>query len=183
MIARICVVLLLCLTACAGNERLDPLTTSADNTYRLGAGDEVRVIVFGLDAVSNVYRLSDAGTIALPLLETVDAKGRSTRELEQLLNEAIRAKGLVKNPGVSVQVQKYRPFYILGEVTRPGQYEYTPGMTVLSAVSVAGGYTFRAGRKSVVITRNLDGTPRRGTARPEAVVQPGDTITVPEAWF
>ena len=105
------------------------------------------------------------------------------QELQAQLATMIRARELVREPSVSVQVQKYRPFFILGEVQRPGQYAYVPGMSVLTAVSIAGGYTFRANKKRATIVRLVGTESIRGRALPETQIQPGDTINVPEAWF
>ena len=185
MMQKIVVAALLFLTAaCAASApRLAMLEAAPPTAYRLGPGDEVRINVFGLDAVTNSYVVGDAGTIALPLLPTLMANGKTVDELQLAVIEAIRSRDLVRTPSVSVQVQKYRPFFILGEVQRPGQYPYVPGMSVLAAVSVAGGYTFRANTRAVVISRAAGTTVAKGKAPPEMLVQPGDTINVLEAWF
>ncbi len=170
-------------TATAAAERLPPLPDSVPSAYRLGPGDEVRVTVFGLDAATNTYVVGDTGTIAVPLLPLISAAGKSADELQAALVEALRARELVRVPSVTVQIQKYRPFFILGEVQKPGQYPFVPGMSVLTAVSIAGGYTFRADKKHVVVVRVVDGKSTKGGAVPETPVQPGDTISIPESWF
>lgn len=177
-------ILLLFATACASDAaRIAPLAESGPAPYRLGTGDEVRVTVFGLDAANNSYVVGDTGTIAVPLLPPVPAAGKTVDELQAALAEAIRGRDLLRTPSVSVQIQKYRPFYILGEVQRPGQYPFVPGMSVLAAVSTAGGYTFRANTKGVVVSRASGSGVSKGRATPETLVQPGDTITVLESWF
>ncbi len=176
--------LMLLATACASSSAtMAPLTATPQGAYRLGAGDEVRITVFGLDAASNTYVVGDAGTIAVPLLPTMTAAGQTADELQAALVEAIKTRELLRNPSVSVQVQKYRPFFILGEVQRPGQYPYVPGMSVLTAVSIAGGYTFRADTKKAAILRPSGGSVSKGGAKPDTLVQPGDTVNIPEAWF
>lgn len=174
---------LLCVGCASPVARLEPLGSAAPGPYRLGAGDEVRVTVFGLDAVNNSYAVGDAGTISAPLLGAIPAAGRTVVELEADIAELLRARELVRAPSVSVQVQKYRPFFILGEVQRPGQYPYVPGMTMLTAVSIAGGFTFRAETKRASITRPGAGAAVKGAALPETLVLPGDTINIHEAWF
>lgn len=183
MIMRWIAAALLLSSTCASAAELQPLPPVAATAYKLGAGDEVRINVFGLDALNNSYVVGDAGTLAVPLLPPVPAVGKSVEELQAQLVTMIRARELVREPSVSVQVQKYRPFFILGEVQRPGQYAYVPGMSVLTAVSIAGGYTFRANKKRATIVRPVGTESIRGRALPETQIQPGDTINVPEAWF
>lgn len=167
----------------ASAERLPPLPAMPPSAYRLGPGDEVRVTVFGLDAANNSYVVGDTGMIAVPLLPPIPAAGKSADELQALLVDQLKARELVKSPSVSVQIQKYRPFFILGEVQKPGQYPFVPGMSVLTAASIAGGYTFRADTKRAVVVRSVNGESIKGRAAPETLVQPGDTIRIPESWF
>lgn len=178
------VALLLGTSACAGKyASLPPMTTVAGESYRLGPGDEVRLSVFGFDAMANNYTVSDAGTISLPMLSTIAVEGKSTAELETAIATLLRERELAPNAVVSAQVQKYRPFYILGEVQKPGQYPYVPGMSVLTAVSIAGGYTFRANTNFAAVTRVRNKSPVNGRVGQDTPILPGDTITVPEAWF
>jgi len=175
---------LLSLSGCAGSiSGLPPVESAADQSYRLGPGDELRVMVFGFDSMTNAYTVSDAGTISLPLLSTLEVEGLSTGELETAISGALRSRDLAPRASVSVQVQKFRPFFILGEVQRPGQYPYVPGMTVLTAVSIAGGYTFRANKRDIELVRTYKRVPHKARAGAEARVLPGDTLVVPEAWF
>lgn len=147
--------------------------------YRLGAQDELRVTVLGLDSASNTYRVSDTGVISIPMLGSVPVAGKTVDEVQQAIETGLRSRQIVLDPKVSAQVQTYRPFFILGEVQRPGQYAYVPGMSVVTAVSVAGGYTFRANTKRARIIRDSRDAPATSTA----TVLPGDTITIPESWF
>ncbi|WP_157218497.1 polysaccharide biosynthesis/export family protein [Flavisphingomonas formosensis] len=161
----------------AGNTPMLPAVgTSA---YQLGPGDELRIHVSGLDALNNTYFVDDTGRIAVPMLPPVTVSGKTVREAEAAIADQIRSRQLVLNPEVSAQVQAYRPFFIAGEVQRPGQYPYVPGMSLMTAVSIAGGYTFRANTKTATITRaNV-----KGRASQETQIQPGDVIVIRESWF
>lgn len=171
------------ISACASDYAgLPSLSAPAAEPYRLGSGDEIRVSVFGFDALTNTYSISDAGTISVPLLNAVRVEGLTTAEVETLLAGQLRARDIAPKASVSVQVQKYRPFYILGEVQKPGEIPFAPGMTILKAVSIAGGYTFRADKKNVIVTR-AGPNAQRARATATDAVRPGDTILIPEAWF
>src|SRR3546814_190974 len=139
-----------------------------------------------------VYRRKFSATSAAPdpasaaaLLGQREAEGIDARPAfgEHHAAVHLRHRDVIKDPSVSAQVLKYRPFFILGEVQRPGQYAYVPGMSVLTAVSIAGGYTFRADSKSASITRNEGDKIIKGQATPQTPVMPGDTVFVPEDWF
>ena len=158
---------------------LPPLAATAQGPYQLGPGDQIRVTVFGLDALNNTYLVGDTGTISLPMIGTVEASGKTVAHFETDIAESIRARQLMLDPKVSAQILAYRPFFIMGEVQRPGQYPYVPGMSIMTAVSIAGGYTFRADTKAVTVTRSS----AKGRASPESNVQPGDLIQVKESWF
>lgn len=184
MSRRIFALALLSLGACASSvSGLPPVQSAADQSYQLGPGDELRIVVFGFDSITNTYTVNDAGTISLPLIATVGVEGLSTTELEAAISGALRSRDLAPRASVSVQVQKFRPFYILGEVQKPGQYPYVPGMTVLTAVSIAGGYTFRANKREAELIRTYKRVSHKARAGAEARIMPGDTLMVPEAWF
>ncbi|AUW57373.1 polysaccharide export protein [Sphingobium sp. SCG-1] len=173
-------VMAVAMTSCAGaNASMQPLASAAPGPYQLGPGDQIRINVFGLDALNNTYLVGDTGEISLPMIGTVTASGKTITRFETDVADSIRAKQLVLEPKVSAQILAYRPFFILGEVQRPGQYPYVPGMSVMTAVSVAGGYTFRANTKKVMVTRSS----AKGSAGPDSSVQPGDLIQVQESWF
>lgn len=181
---KLAVALIAITTSCASPlASLPPIDSAAPAAYQLGAGDEVRVTVVGFDTLTNTYTVSDAGSLSIPMLSAVDVRGKTPSELETLLATELERRELAVNPSVSVQVQKYRPFFILGEVQQPGQYPYVPGMTVLTAVSIAGGYTFRAEEGGAAITRQRDGQVVRGRATQQTLVLPGDTVYVYEDWF
>jgi polysaccharide export outer membrane protein len=171
----------LLLAACAS--KVPPLVEAEPAPYRLGPGDELRIDVYRLDELSNTYRVSDAGVISLPLLDAISVNGLTVEEVEREIENSIRLKALVREPSVSAQISQYRPYYVVGEVIRPGQYPYMPNLNVLTALSAAGGPTFRANTKKVIITRMIDGELVSGKADLHSLVLPGDTIRVQEGWF
>lgn len=150
--------------------------------YRLASGDRLRIIVFGQDNLSNVYAVDGSGRIAMPLINTVEAQGRTTQQLAQAIEAKLRG-GYLREPKVSVEVETYRPFFVLGEVTNSGQFPYVNGMTVQTAVAIAGGFTARGQRNSAEVTRQIEGQTVTATVPITYPVQPGDTITIKERWF
>lgn len=177
-------VCLLLLAACGGpGSGLPPLAASDPAAYALGPGDQVRIITFGEETLTGEFRVNDSGNIALPLLGTVRAAGLTSTELETAVASALRRGNLVRNPSVAVEIIAYRPIYVLGEVNKPGQYAYQPGMTVVTAVAVAGGFTYRAVEGYAAIVRSVDGKAVEGKASRQAFVQPGDVVTVFERRF
>ena len=167
----------------ADGANLPPMAEAQLDRYRLDTGDQVRVSAYEFEALSQTYTVNDSGTISVPLLGAIATRGKTTDELEKAIAGELE-KGLQRNPSVSVQIERFRPFYILGEVKEPGQYPYVPGITVLSAVATAGGYTYRAATGQVAITRpSGKGAAAEGRAATTAQVLPGDTIYVFERWF
>ncbi|MFN4228291.1 polysaccharide biosynthesis/export family protein [Parvibaculum sp.] len=162
---------------------VSPADASIDTSidYALGVGDRLRVIVFGEPDLSGEFDVSGSGNVALPLIGQVRAKDLTLSQFEDAV-EAKFSEGYLNNPRVSVEVLNYRPFYIYGEVENSGQYPYTNGMTVLNAVAVAGGYTYRANTDRVYITRG-DGTEQEYPASQSVKVLPGDVVRVPERFF
>jgi len=167
----------------SGLSGLATLPPNEDETYRLSAGDQIRISVFGFDNMTNQYTVSDTGMISMPMLNNLQVQGKSTVEVETQVAAGLRERNLAPNANVSVQIVQYRPFYILGEVQKPGQYPYVPGMTVLNAVSIAGGYTFRAERKTVAISRSAAQKSTKWQANPDSRLLPGDIVEVAETWF
>jgi polysaccharide export outer membrane protein len=153
-----------------------------NQTYRLDSGDQVQVIVFGQENLSRVYAVDGSGHIQVPLVGTVTARGLTTQQLAAVLTNSLGSKYL-KDPKVSVSVQTYRPFFILGEVQKAGQYPYVNGMTVETAVAIASGYTDRANQKKVRLSRRFGGVLSTVMVPNDYPVQPGDTIYVPERLF
>jgi polysaccharide biosynthesis/export protein len=156
----------------------------SDPAYRLDTGDKLRVVVFGQEALSNSYFVDAAGQVTIPLIGAVGARGLTTQQLARAVAAKLRA-GFIREPHVAIEVEVYRPFFILGEVTLPGQYPYVPNMTVETAVAIAGGFTPRAYRYDVKIDRPTSGAALRSRASVPLLtrVQPGDTIVVTERWF
>ncbi len=150
--------------------------------YMLDSGDRLRVVVFGQDGLTNSYVVDASGDIAMPLIGSVEARGLTTDQLSSRIAGLLR-QGYVRDPHVAVEVEAYRPFFILGEVTQPGQYPYVANMTVETAVAIAGGFTPRGYKQYVVISRNYGGQAYRYKTPITAQIQPGDTIQVQERWF
>jgi protein involved in polysaccharide export with SLBB domain len=155
---------------------------SAQWPYTLDSGDRLRIVVFGQDGLTNSYVLDASGLIQMPLIGSVPARGLTTDQLSERIAEMLR-QGFVREPHVAVEIEAYRPFFILGEVTQPGQYPYVANMTVETAVAIAGGFGPRAERKQITISRNMGGQVFRFTAPVTSPIQPGDTIQVQERWF
>lgn len=151
-------------------------------TYKLDAGDKLRVIVFGEMDLGGEYEVDGSGYVRLPLIGQLPAAGLAVSEFENGMKAALE-KGYLKDARVSVEVINYRPFYILGQVNKPGEYPYVNGMTVLSAVALAGGYTYRANETNVFIRRRGAEEQRLAPADQVTRVQPGDIITVRERFF
>ena len=154
----------------------------ATSAYALDSGDRLRVVVFGQDGLTNSYAVDTAGNITMPLIGPVRARGHTTTEVSAALVARLR-QGFLREPHVAVEVEAYRPFFILGEVTFPGQYPYVANMTVETAVAIAGGFSPRAFRQSVEVSRPVEGVAVRQTVPVNTLVRPGDTVVVAERWF
>jgi polysaccharide export outer membrane protein len=150
--------------------------------YTLDSGDKLRVVVFGQEGISGSYTVDAGGNVSLPLVGTVPARGFTTQQLAREITERLK-QGYVREPHVTVTIDAYRPFFILGEVTTPGQYPFVPNMTVENAVAVAGGFSPRAQKQTVEITRNTNGQRFTGDVPLNYPMRPGDTIVVKERWF
>jgi protein involved in polysaccharide export with SLBB domain len=159
------------------------LPAGGNSDYRLGSGDHLRITVFGEQDLSGEYQVDGSGKMAFPLLGQVQAGGMTAGELQNQLSHAL-SPAYIKNPAVSVEVLTYRPFYIVGEVQKPGSYPYVSGMTVINAVALAGGFTYRAKENRFELTRSgPNGQKQQFDASQLTPVQPGDVITVPERFF
>ena len=150
--------------------------------YLLDSGDRLRVFVYGQPNLSRIYPIDQSGRITVPLIGGVPARGLTTFQLERSIRARLAAQ-YVRDPQVTVDVAQSRPFFILGEVRNAGQFPYVSGLTVQSAVAVAGGYSERANERIVQITRRSNGSVEKFDARSDAVVQPGDTVYVYERLF
>lgn len=178
IIALIAVVLLL--ASCSPGHDLPMLAATPDGLpYHLGPGDRVEIRVLGADELAGQYSVQDDGTIRMLMIGQVAAAGFTPEQLERKIEEKLKAGRYLTQPHTSVAVLNYRPFYILGEVSSPGGYPYASGMRVLSAVAAAHGYTYRANKDYVIITRN--GEDKRADVF--SAIQPDDIIRIPERYF
>jgi polysaccharide export outer membrane protein len=176
--------LVLGLAACGGpGSDLATLPLAGPVPYALASGDQVRIITFGEDTLTGEFRVNDSGNIALPLVGPVHAAGLTSSQLEAAVAAALQRGNLVRNPSVAVEIIAYRPIFVLGEVNKPGQYAYQPGMTVVTAAAVAGGFTYRAIEGYASVVRTTDGQAVEARAARQAYILPGDVITVFERRF
>jgi polysaccharide export outer membrane protein len=185
MVRRFCVVVLAaCLSACAGYVRPPPpaFHEILNEPYVFDAGDKLRITVYDQPNLTQVYLVDQAGYIAFPLIGQVPARGSTAPALARRIAEKLEA-GFLKHPDVSVDVDTYRPFFIMGEVKNAGQYPFVAGMTVQNAVAIAGGFTARATLNDVDITRQINGDVMSGRVPITDPIRPGDTIYVRERYF
>jgi polysaccharide biosynthesis/export protein len=159
-----------------------PIPVAYDAAYRLDAGDKLRVVVYGQEGLTNTYAISAGGAITMPLIGSVPARGRTPAGLAAEITAKLR-NGYIRDPSVAVEIESYRPFFILGEVAAPGQYPYVPNMTVESAVAIAGGFSPRARRDTVTLTHTDNSGPMRVVVPLGTALSPGDTVMVGERWF
>ena len=150
--------------------------------YTLDTGDKLRIVVFGQDTLSNIYTVDAAGQISTPLIGVVQARDLTTAALSASIKSRL-AQGFIREPSVAVEVEIYRPFFVLGEVTYPGQYPYVPHITIENAVAIAGGFTPRASKSKVTITRKIQGVPQKFVMPLQYKLRPGDILTIGERWF
>jgi polysaccharide export outer membrane protein len=159
-----------------------PMPVAYDTAYRLDAGDKLRVVVYGQEGLTNTYAIDAGGSITMPLIGAVPARGRTPAGLASEISGRLR-RGYIREPSVAVEIEAYRPFFILGEVAAPGQYPYVPNMSVESAVAIAGGFSPRARRDSVTLTHTDAAGPARMVVPLGTAIGPGDTVLVGERWF
>jgi polysaccharide export outer membrane protein len=168
------------------------VTLADSSQYRLGAGDVIKISVYDEPDLSLDVRIGLSGEISFPLLGDVTVAGLSPKELE--LNLVKRLKGpYLLNPSVTVSIVEYRPFYVTGEVEKPGNYAFHPGLTVDKAITIAGGFTERASKGKIFVMHDqspyesIAEDSKRSAARKSVklydVVQPGDVITVEQSFF
>ena len=189
MRSLLCLFAVLFLCACSGG-RVSEAPTAGEvvpihepvEDYRLGAGDKVRLLVFNEPALSGEFSVNSNGALSLPLIGDIPAIGKTTAALKAELEQRF-AEGYLREPRVSIDVLSFRPFYILGEVSKPGEYPYAAGMTVLNAVATAEGFTYRAEKRYVFIRRAGMEEEQRYKISPTLRVSPGDTIRIGERYF
>lgn len=173
------------LSACSTTADV-PLAEAPDTSapYTLGPGDKLRITVYGEDTLTGEYKVSADGAISFPLIGNVPVSGKTITDLQSELTTKL-GSGYFENPRVSAEILDYRPYYILGEVNRPGQYEYAAGLTIQQAVAAAGGFTYRANDDRIFLKRALDTSEKLVDLEknPSFLVQPGDTIRVGERFF
>jgi polysaccharide export outer membrane protein len=153
-----------------------------DTGYKLDAGDKLRVVVYGQEGLTNTYAIDAGGSITMPLIGQVRARGRTPAALAADISAKLR-HGYIREPSVAVEIESYRPFFILGEVAAPGQYPYVPNMTVESAIAIAGGFSPRAKRDMVTLTHTNASGAMRYVVPLGTSLGPGDTVQVGERWF
>ena len=159
-----------------------PMPAAYDAAYRLDAGDKLRVVVYGQEGLTNTYAIDAGGSITMPLIGSVPARGRTPAGLAAEITGKLR-NGYIRDPSVAVEIESYRPFFILGEVAAPGQYPYVPNMSVESAVAIAGGFSPRARRDRVTLTHTDASGSTRFVVPLGTPLSPGDTVLVGERWF
>jgi polysaccharide export outer membrane protein len=157
-----------------------PMPVAYDSAYRLDAGDKLRVVVYGQEGLTNTYAIDAGGSITMPLIGLVQARGRTPAGVAAEITGKLR-HGYIRDP--SVEIEAYRPFFILGEVAAPGQYPYVPNMSVESAVAIAGGFSPRAQRDRVTLTHTDSSGSMRVAVPLGTALSPGDTVLVGERWF
>jgi len=150
--------------------------------YKLGSGDKIRLIIFGEPDLSGEFTISGDGVVSLPLIREVQAAGLTATQLQMKVESAFK-EGYLKDPRVSIEVLSFRPFYILGEVNRPGQYPYSNGITVVNAVALASGFSYRANQKKVFIRHAGATSEEEVPLTSMTMVAPGDTIRIAERYF
>jgi polysaccharide export outer membrane protein len=158
-----------------------PSAASADR-YVLGPNDRIRLKVYGEPDITGEYEINSAGQVSIPLAGHIKAAGSTTPQLERSIAAAL-AKGIVRDPRVNVEIAQYRPYYILGEVKKSGEYPYRLGLTVMDAVASAGGFTYRANESKVYLRRSGAGAEETYALDAPVPIFPGDNIRIPERYF
>jgi protein involved in polysaccharide export with SLBB domain len=158
-----------------------PAAASADR-YVLGPNDRIRLKVYGEPDITGEYEINSGGQVSIPLAGHIKAAGATTPQLERLIASAL-AKGIVRDPRVNVEIAQYRPYYILGEVKKSGEYPYRLGLTVMDAVASAGGFTYRANENKVFLRRSGAGVEETYALDAPVPIFPGDNIRIPERYF
>jgi polysaccharide export outer membrane protein len=159
-----------------------PPSASSAESYVLGPNDRIRLKVYGEPDITGEYEISNSGQVSIPLAGHITAAGATTRQLEKSIASAL-AKGIVRDPRVNVEIAQYRPYYIIGEVKKSGEYPYRHGLTVLDAVASAGGFTYRANENKVFLRRAGAGAEQTYPLDAPVPVYPGDNIRIPERYF
>lgn len=158
--------------------------TSVSAGYAVAAGDNLKITVFDEPSLTGEFQIDSAGNLAMPLIEKVAVTGKTPNEVAALIGTELKSGGYVLDPKVSVEVLAYRPVYVLGEVTQPGEYPYSPDLTFFQAIAKAGGFTPRANKTMVVLQRAAWSTPRAIKLTDEPlIIAPGDTVMIEESFL
>lgn len=176
------------LSGCASTDyptsSVSDANTSASSGYAVAAGDNLKITVFDEPSLTGEFLIDSAGNLAMPLIEKVAVAGKNPNEVAGLISSQLKAGGYVLDPKVSVEVLAYRPVYVLGEVTQPGEYPYSPDLTFFQAIAKAGGFTPRANKTMVVLQRAAWSTPRTIKLTDEPLmIAPGDTVIIGESFL
>ncbi len=179
-------ILMLGLSGTAGAQGVQKVSAPAPSgaavsDYVMGVGDKIQIKVFGEDNLSGVFEVTSTGSISMPLIGEVKAAGLTSSQVQAIIVSKL-SDGYMKDPHVSLEVGSYRPFFIVGEVMKPGSYTYVNGMTVINAVALAGGYTYRADKDDIKLKHGGTGGTEQ-SAEENSPVVPGDVVTVPERFF
>ena len=158
-----------------GASAVAPVQVAPSYDYVLGAGDKLRIIVFGEENLTGEFVVAGNGRLSFPLIGEVQAAGKTVRALQDEITTALKA-GYLKDPRISAEVLTFRPYYIFGEIAKPGEYPYSDGITVLNAVATAGGFTYRANQKYIFIKRANDAVEHKMRLTQEMQLSPGDTV-------
>ena len=170
------------LAGCTDRALLTEPAIVGSGPYVLGAGDRLRIVVYDQPSLTNLYEVDQSGQVTLPLVGDVEASGSTADSLAQRIETKL-ASAYLREPNVTVEVAIYRPFFVLGEVGTPGQFTYVPGLTAEMAVAVAGGFTDRANKRVVRVSRTVNGRLYESRMAVVEPIRPGDTIYVPESLF
>ena len=176
---------LACIAVVGGCTERAPLTEpvpALSSPYRLDSGDRLRIVVYDQPSLTNIYEVDQSGQVAVPLIGDVPARNATTDELAQRIRIKLAAAYL-RDPDVTVEINAYRPFFVLGEVGSPGQFAYVPGISAETAVAMAGGFSDRANKRTVRVSRIVNGQLVEARIPVIEPVRPGDTIYVPESLF
>lgn len=149
----------------------------------LKPGERVKITVYGEEGLTAEFDISPSGNVSMPLIGTVKAAGQTPAQLGRIVQSRYRSGGFLQDPHVNVAVVTYKPFYVLGEAANPGEYPFRGGLTVHSAVAMAGGFTYRASRSAVLIRHIGDDVWREYSLTEPVPIAPGDLIRIPERYF
>lgn len=179
------IVAMMLVTACADRPPVisDRPQEASDSLLRLQPGDQINLIVYGEETLTNVYRLDEDGNINVPLIGKMKAGGQTKGALQQMISDALIAGNFQTTPYVTVEIEALRPLYINGEVNQPGSFAYQPSLDVFQAIALAGGYTPRASKDKILITRTRNGERFRFYADENTPVWPGDSIMIYQRLF